>query len=436
MKNSIVNKPLTAIIVGAGHRSMIYASLAKTDPDMLNIIGVADPDPIKRRLAAEEFGIPEDMQFYDADELASRGRIADVIINGTMDSQHIKTAVPLLRLGYDMILEKPLAVSREETELLYETAKQYGNTVYVCHVLRYAPFYRKVYEYLDRIGDVINIQLTEHVSYHHLVVSYVRGKWRSEEECGAGMLLAKCCHDMDLMLWFAGDARPVSAASFGSDFAFSADKIPKRAGTRCLCDCEIETECPYSAKKHYIDHPDRWRFYVWDCFSGQNPTIEDKINSLKTDNPYGLCVYKCGHKVVDHQSVLVNFDNGMTATLNMIGGAAKAERNVHIIGTKGEIKGTFDDSVIRLRLIDQSPECKTFYTEDVIDLKIDGDKSGMTGGHGGGDVELARDFVRAVRGEATSPCAPSLDVSIASHLAVFAAERSRKNGTIEKIYGD
>lgn len=425
--------PVTAIIVGAGHRSLIYAGLAKEAPDMLKIVGVADPDPIKRRLAAERFDIPENMQFYDADELASKGRLADVIINGTMDSQHIRTAVPLLRLGYDMLLEKPIAVSQDEIELLKKTVKQYKNKVYVCHVLRYAPFYRKVYEHIGDIGDILNIQLTEHVSYHHLVVSYIRGKWKSKAECGAGMLLAKCCHDMDLMMWFAGDARPVSVASFGSDIAFDESKKPDGAGKRCLVDCKVEADCPYSAKKHYIDHPDRWKFYVWDCFSGQTPTLEDKINSLKTDNPYGTCVYGNGHTVVDHQSVLVNFDSGMTATLNMIGGASKAERNVHIIGTKGEIKGVFDDSVIRIRKINQSADCKKFYDEEIIDLRDDGDKSGMTGSHGGGDLMLVRDFVNAVRGEKTTPCASSLDVSIASHLAVFAAEKSRENGTIERI---
>ncbi len=426
--------PLTAIIVGAGHRSMLYASLADEAPDMLSIVGVADPDDTKRRLAAEKYNIPENMQFYDADELASKGRLADVIINGTMDTDHVGTALPLLRLGYDMLLEKPFAVTEDEVRELNETVKEHGNTVFICHVLRYAPFYRALYDRIGEIGDIINIQLTEHVSYHHLVVSYVRGKWRSPDVCGTGMLLAKSCHDMDLLLWFAGRARPTEVASFGSDFAFTEDKIPKGAGTRCLVDCEIEADCPYSAKKHYIDFPDRWRFYVWDCFSGQNPTLEDKINSIKTDNPYGKCVYRCGHTAVDHQTVLVNFDTGMTATVNMIGGAAKAERNVHIIGTKGEIKGTFDDSVFTVRKIDQSPENGKYYTEETVDLKIGGDKSGMTGGHGGGDLLLVRDFVNAVRGDETSPSAPSLDASVASHLSVFAAERSRENHTVEKVY--
>ena len=38
------NKPVTAIIVGAGHRSMVYSKLALTNPELLKIVGVADPD--------------------------------------------------------------------------------------------------------------------------------------------------------------------------------------------------------------------------------------------------------------------------------------------------------------------------------------------------------------------------------------------------------
>ena len=41
-------KPVTAIIVGAGHRSMFYSLLADEEPELLRIVGVADPDPVKR----------------------------------------------------------------------------------------------------------------------------------------------------------------------------------------------------------------------------------------------------------------------------------------------------------------------------------------------------------------------------------------------------
>ena len=194
-------------------------------------------------------------------------------------------------------------------------------------------------------------------------------------------------------------------------------------------DCRIEEQCPYSAKKHYIDHPDRWGFYVWDCLEHlEHPTIEDKIQSLKTNNIHGRCVWDCNHTVVDHQSVLINFANGATATLNMIGGASKPERNLHILGTRGEIKGVFDDSVFTVRHIDNASE--QGWTEETVDLKIGGDKSGMTGSHGGGDLRLVEDFVRVLRGETPSISCTSINDSINGHLAVFRAEASRKTGTV------
>ena len=56
-------KPVTAIIVGAGHRAFVYSELAKTDPDKLKIVGVADPNPVRRKKAMEYFGFGEDMCF-------------------------------------------------------------------------------------------------------------------------------------------------------------------------------------------------------------------------------------------------------------------------------------------------------------------------------------------------------------------------------------
>ena len=309
-------KQITAIIVGAGHRALLYSLYALQNPEKFKIVGVADPDPIRRRKTAEMHGFGEDMCFESAEALAERPRLADAVINGTMDTQHVKTAVPLLRRGYDMLLEKPFAVNEDEMWELQRVVGETGRRVMICHVLRYAPFYVAVKERLlaGEIGDIINIQATEHVSYHHLAVSFVRGKWGNEEKCGAPMLLAKCCHDMDLIMWLKSGVAPRQVASFGSDFQFDPAKKPAGAGKRCLVDCGIEENCLYSAKKHYIDHPDRWSFYVWDCLEHlEKPTIEDKIQSLKTDNIHGRCVWDCEHTVVDHQSVAINFADGATA---------------------------------------------------------------------------------------------------------------------------
>lgn len=243
------------------------------------------------------------------------------------------------------------------------------------------------------------------------------------------MLLAKCCHDMDLLMWLKSGIHPHLISSFGSDFQFDPAKKPLGAGKRCMVDCKIEEQCLYSAKKHYIDHPDRWAFYVWDCLEHlDHPTIQDKIHSLQTDNIHGRCVWDCEHTVVDHQSTLIQFEDHSTATLNMIGGTAKPERNLHIIGTKGEIKGVFDDSVFTVRKIDTASE--SGWSEEVVDLKIGGDKSGVTGSHGGGDLLLVEDFVRVLQGSQPSISCTSINDSINGHLAVFCAEKARKNNMV------
>src|SRR5687767_14680546 len=150
--------PVTAIIVGAGHRALTYASYAQEHPDELAIIGVADPMELRRRQTAEAYGLSPDACFASAEELACCGKIADVIINGTMDREHVATSIPLLELGYAMLLEKPFAINEEEMWQLAITAREHKNTVVICHVLRYAPFYIAIRQLLAQgaIGDILN----------------------------------------------------------------------------------------------------------------------------------------------------------------------------------------------------------------------------------------------------------------------------------------
>ena len=425
-------KPVTAIIVGAGHRAMVYSKLALTNPELLKIVGVADPNPIRRKQCMEKFGFSEDMCFENAQELAKKGKLADTIINGTMDEQHIETAVPLLNCGYDMLLEKPFAVNEEEMRELVDCAKKNNSKVMICHVLRYTPFYYGIKKRIvdGEIGDIINIQTNEHVSYHHLSTSYVRGKWANSDKCHTSMLLAKCCHDLDIIMWMMAGNKPTQISSFGNKMQFKPENAPKGAGTICMKDCPLVDTCVYSTKRLYIDHPDRWAFYVWDALEGiENPTIEDKIKLMKSDSPYARCMYKCDNNVVDHQSVLINFASGATATHNMVGGSSEPRRNIHIIGTKGEIFGNFEESKFYVSKIDPSPdahngECRI----EEVDLNVNSDMVGAYGGHGGGDERLAEDFVKFIQGEKPSLACTSIFDSVAGHLAVYLADESREHG--------
>ncbi len=190
------------------------------------------------------------------------------------------------------------------------------------------------------------------------------------------MLLAKCCHDMDIMMWMMSPDSPVSVSSFGSKFQFKPKNAPKNAGTRCLVDCPLVDECLFSAKRLYLDHPDRWQVYVWQALESiENPTDDDRRELLKT-SPYGKCIYKCDNNVVDHQSVLVNFKSGATGTHNMTGGAAAPLRTIRVIGTNGEIYGEFENNYIKIMKI--NPEKGKDFDYEEIDLSKDEGITGVT----------------------------------------------------------
>ena len=424
-------KPVTAIIVGAGHRAFVYSELAKTNPELLEIVGVADPNPVRRQKAMEYFGFSEDVCFESAEELARHGKLADTVINGTMDELHLQTTLPLLDAGYDMLLEKPFAVNEDEMWQIAECAKKNNSKVMICHVLRYTPFYYSIKERVasGEIGEIINIQTSEHVSYHHLSTSYIRGKWANSEKCHTSMLLAKCCHDLDIMMWLMSETKPSQISSFGSKYQFKEENAPEGAGTICMLDCPHVDTCDFSTKRLYIDHPDRWSFYVWDALEHlPNPTIEDKIALMKSDNQYARCIYKCDNDVVDHQSVLVNFASGATGTHNMVGGSSEPRRYIHIIGTKGEIYGNFEESKFTVLKINPSPDAHHEECDvEEVDLRVSGDMVGAYGGHGGGDERLAEDFVMFIRGGEPSLACTSIFDSIAGHLCVYKADKSMEN---------
>ncbi|MSS69940.1 MAG: Gfo/Idh/MocA family oxidoreductase [Candidatus Latescibacteria bacterium] len=429
-----MSRQLTAVVVGAGHRALTYAAYARECPEALKIVGVADPVERRREQVAGAYDLPRERCFTTAEELAARPKFADFVINGTMDHHHVPTSLPLIEAGYDLLVEKPFATDEEEMWALVRAARRHNRKIAVCHVLRYAPFYAAIRQKVIEgvIGEILNVQAVEHVSYHHMAVGFVRGKWNKKSYCKSSMLMSKSCHDLDLIAWMKSGVAPRRVSSFGSNFQFRPEKAPEGAGTRCLVDCLIEPECLYSARKHYIDHPKRWSFYVWDTLEHiANPTLEDKIASLKGDNPYGRCVWKCDNDVVDHQSVAVEFEDGATATLNMIGGSSKPSRSLHLIGTRGEIQGNIEDSRFVIRHIDPRPKCE--YAEEVVDLTAGGDMTGAFGGHGGGDMRLIADFLRDLNGEPRSLSSTRIEDSINGHLMGFCADRSMEEGRVVDV---
>lgn len=428
-------RKITVVLVGAGDRANSYSRLSKIKPEKMQIVGIVEPDPIRNKLMRESYSVPKENCFLDLDTFLKRDKFADAVINGTMDELHVKTSIPILRKGYDMLLEKPFCTNEREMRELEEVARETGRKVMICHVLRYTPFYSSIKRHVldGEIGDIISMEFSEHVSHHHFGVSYIRGKWANESECGSPILLAKSCHDIDLMMWFKNGVKPIAVSSFGGDYQFRPERKPKGAGTNCLSNCspEVEKECIYSSRKNYIEPRLRWQSYV--CRALENGEINEETvrESLKQpDNSFGRCMWDCKHDILDNQTVSIKFEDGTSAVFNLVGGSMRSQRKIHLIGTKGEIQGEFESSKYVIKKVDQDGIAQ----ESEYDLNIAGDMDGEFGGHGGGDLRLAEDFVDWLAEDKASISRTDLENSIYSHLTVFRAEKARKNGTVERVF--
>jgi predicted dehydrogenase len=444
-----MSRVVEAILIGAGQRGAEaygpYAFQSAPDQPRLRFIAVAEPEPARRARFALQHGIPPERQFASWEPLLALPQLADAALVCTQDWQHTGPALAALRGGYHVLLEKPMATSAEECRLLVAASEEAGRQLHICHVLRYTTHFARMRAILQSgvLGEVIDVAHRENVSFWHMAHSYVRGSWRSAAQ-SSPMILAKCCHDFDILLWLLErDCEQLSSA--GALTHFRPENAPPGAPDRCLDGCPARDTCPYYAPWIYQDMDAFWRSFA-DTAGGfnrlavrgrlRNPgafralarvvpafrrvTGYDgwplsvlapapspaAIEQALREGPYGRCVYRCDNDVVDHQVALMQFAGGATVTLTMHGHAHTECRTTRIEGSWIQVD---EHRSGRRERIDTSPA-------DPV-------------GHGGGDFALLAAFLRSVLagGDAARTTASQ---ALASHLLAFAAEKARLEGRV------
>jgi predicted dehydrogenase len=408
--------PVTLAIAGAGKRGEAYAAYAAEHPELAKVVAVAEPRQFQREQMARAHKIPAENVFNSWDELAKPPRVADAVLICTQDQMHLEPVLEFAPKGYAILVEKPMSTSLDECEQIVGCVKQHKNLFAVCHVLLYTEFTQRLKALLDSraIGDIVSVQHLEPVAWWHQAHSFVRGNWRNEKE-STFMLLAKSCHDLDWIRHIMG--RPCrNVASFGSLRHFRASERPASAADRCL-DCSVEKDCPYSAKRFYLDQFGRdWIIDYCVSVITDDHTREGVTKALR-EGPYGRCVYSCDNDVVDNQIVALDFVDGTTANFTMTAFTPTFHRQTRIFGTRGYIE---TDSV-KIKVFDFVSEKET-----VIDTGLAEGSATAASGHGGGDYGLMKAFVEAMATGDQSKVWSGPDETLASHRIVFAAEQARR----------
>lgn len=409
-------------IAGVGSRGKnAYGLELLNMKDRAKVVAVADIDPERLALAGDAHGVPKEMRFSSAEAMLAMPKLADAMLVCTQDRQHVPHAVEALKKGYDVMMEKPISPKLEDLQEITKVARENGRRVVVCHVLRYTPFFQTIKKTIDSgvLGEIVSIQALENVRYWHQAHSFVRGNWRREEDTSP-MILAKCCHDLDYLVWLCG-RKCERVSSYGSLMYFKESNAPEGAALRCTQGCKAKDGCPYDAEKIYLTNKDtgilcgnvEWPIDVL----AENPT-EEKIRHAIEIGPYGRCVFHCDNDVVDHQIVNMQMEGGASLSLTMSAFTSIGGRTIKVMGTLGDLWGDMHENRIRIGVFGKEPQ--------VIDL---GKEEKDFAGHGGGDRLLMEQFVDLMQGKEPDGTITTLETSVESHLVALAAEKSRlENG--------
>lgn len=399
-----------ALLLGAGSRGRdAFGKFAMLNPNVLKIVAAAEPIVARRKNIQADHGIADEYLFDDWKAAFVKLPPVDAVIITTQDNMHHEPIIKAMENNLHIICEKPIVPTLDECHSIEKASKSFNKVFMIAHVLKYTPFFSQIKEMVDagRIGKLIGIDLVENVGHVHLSHSFIRGNWRKTPE-SAPMILAKSCHDMDMLFWLAGSPCS-SVSSFGNLNYFKKENAPAGAPDRCISGCPHGATCPYNTSKIYLGENIGWPVNVITT----DLSLEGRIRALK-EGPYGRCVFKCDNNVVDHQSVSLSFENGVSATFTMSGFTMDTRRTITLFGTEGEIVGGMEnDSII----------VKDFSSRNIETIKI----AKPLGGHGGGDYGFASDFAAMVRGEkglARNAVASSFE----SHYMALAAEKSRLQG--------
>ncbi|KAF8138617.1 hypothetical protein EV363DRAFT_1154683 [Boletus edulis] len=425
--SEIPTAPITLAIIGCGQRGSSYAVYALDQPHQCKVVAIAEPRVNTRTLFAKAHAVDDTLVFNtwqdllkaSAETLEAVGkRLADAVIVAVHDHMHKEVVLAFAQQGYHILCEKPMATNLRDLVEMEKAINEAKIIFAMGHVLRYSPYTKALTEVVrsGQLGELVNAVHVEPVGYFHFAHSYVRGNWAKEAESSFS-LMTKSCHDIDLLCHWLSPATPTRVSSFGSLHHLKKDRKPKAAGsaTRCF-ECPIENECPYSAKKIYLDpvsHGDT----SWPACTLVDgiPDIENITEALR-NGPYGKCVYESDNDVCDHQVVNIEFSSGATAAFTMVAYTSLiCQRQTRLHFTHGEIVGDMSKFTV---------------TDFRTDKRTAHYPANEGGGHGGGDLGLIRAFTNAVRAGDQSVLGVNVGEILTSHLTVFAAEESRKKGNV------
>lgn len=296
----------------------------------------------------------------------------DLIVITTATASHLDAAIPAIRSGKKVYLDKPIAHTLEDAVAIREEEHRSNNPMIMGFTRRYEKPWIDLHEMVQSgvIGDLKMMQIRAVLPY-----AFYFQTWHRTRALSGGAFNDKGSHYTDVFNWFADDGRCFQANAFGGRNVFKV-----RENTAEFCSVCEDQDCAYRAETVRPDTQDQHRGAVDESYTNETDP------AMRKDN----CVYKEGADIFDHMSVHYQYDNEIVASIfySIYGPQSKDEETLELVGTKGRIiltrlKGEID-------IVTDYGDRR----EEVIKCKSEAFETS----HFGADRKLIQDIAAFVRG--------------------------------------
>lgn len=401
-------------IIGAGLRGTYeYALHLDKYFDNCEIVSVVEKRKGRREVFKKIYNIKEDYVFENIESFLTRDRIVDGVIITSGDDTHYEHAKLLIEKGYDVFIETPIANTLDRLVHLNDLCEEGKENVFIAsNLLRYNDVINQLKYIIEtkELGDLINIQYNDNIGYWKFAHDYVRGNWRNSSDTSP-LILNKGCSDIDTLLYLTGSkCKKVSA--FGDLKHTTSENFKLNMSESCM-NCSVEKDCPYSAKKIYLQDSKKEKFSVH-----IDPTEENLLKIL-AEGPYGRCIYRCDNNVVDNMINILEFENGVKAALNLSAFSKESEISINLMFSHGEvIASLLKEEIIIKKFINDKV--------DIINLKSNNKEKE--------ECIAIKDFIKSISERNSNNNRSNVKSTIESHVIAFALEYSRVSE--EVVYVD
>ena len=197
-------KKIGVAVIGCGMRSKYtVGNLLRDSEQNVEVLSVYDPIEKVVDEALEQWKVEKDRcrKCSSSQEAINTPGVEWVLVYSpnVFHRQHILEA---FSAGKHVFSEKPLASTIEACKEIFDACKSSDLLFATGFVLRYSPIYRNIKSMLEsgEFGKLLSIEANENITPAH--GGYIMRNWRRKSEISGPHILEKCCHDLDLIIWF------------------------------------------------------------------------------------------------------------------------------------------------------------------------------------------------------------------------------------------